>query len=162
MSFDKIFDLTAGVYFYFYKITNDTHKPTHHIYIHLFILLHPFYYPRTTLALSPVVTQIRGHIADPPLPSPPGIITPSFYRSRRVEHFVPSSTRVELYQPMLLLGDLSSWSFFFFSLIFANKFKSHHGGNGTQGPTLVVFEGNHRPPGRPASIHACKTTNQHI
>ena len=43
----------------------------------------------------------------------------AFFMVGRFQLFLPASTRVELCLPTLLIGDLSSWSFF----IFANKFK---------------------------------------
>ena len=69
----------------------------------LLLFFHPIYYPRTALlALPPVATQIRDHIAGPPPPSPlrcaPSLLKTHSLLSRLdfIEHFLPSSTRVEL------------------------------------------------------------------
>ena len=61
----------------------------------IFFFLHPIYYPRTTLALPP------SSNSDPELHSGPSSPLPTAARSfifiaRRVERFLPSSTRVEL------------------------------------------------------------------
>ena len=66
----------------------------------------------------------------------------TFFIARRVQHFLPSSTRVELYLPTLL-GALGRLSFVAFLHIKAN-ITTHCLGNRTQGPTLVyivVLEG---------------------
>ena len=54
----------------------------------------------------PVVTQIRGRIAGPSSPFSPRSV-PSFFIAIKTQHFLPSSTRVELCVPTLL-GALSS------------------------------------------------------
>ena len=66
-----------------------------------------------------VVTQIRGHIGGPPPPSPLRYNNAFTFIARRIQHFLPSSTRVDLYLPTLL-GALSSLSF---CCIFVNKVK---------------------------------------
>ena len=58
-----------------------------------------------------VVTQIWGHIAGSPPPSPLRFV-PCIFVARGRQPFLPSSTRVELRLPTL--GALSSWSFFYF------------------------------------------------
>ena len=64
----------------------------------------PIYYLRTILSPSlPVLTQIRGHIAGRPSPSPLRYV-PSFFLARRIQHFLPSSTRVELYYCLLTVA----------------------------------------------------------
>ena len=59
-----------------------------------------FFIPFVILALLspslPVPTQIRGHIAGPPPPSPLRYV-PSFLSREECSMFLPSSTRVELY-----------------------------------------------------------------
>ena len=97
----------------------------------------------------PVVTQIGGHIAGPPPPSPLLPYAPSFLSREEVRIFFPgrfASNCTYLYT-RTLLGALSSRSIFFF--IFANNVKSHHDENRTQKPTLLVlvFEGNQETPG---------------
>ena len=51
----------------------------------------------------PAVPQIRGHIAGPPPPSPLRYRALIFI-ARIIQHFLPSSTRVELHQVYLVLG----------------------------------------------------------
>ena len=58
-----------------------------------------------------VVTQIRGHITGHSPPSPPRFV-PCIFIARRLQLFLPSSTRVELsclsmYVPTLLVSALS-------------------------------------------------------
>ena len=55
----------------------------------------------------PVVTQIRGHIAGPSPPSPLRTVRSFIFIARKIQHFLPWSTRVELYLPTLL-GALSA------------------------------------------------------
>ena len=50
----------------------------------------------------PVVTQIRGHIAGLPSPPLPTTVRTFTFTARRIQHFLPSSTRVELNLPTLL------------------------------------------------------------
>ena len=55
----------------------------------------PFFNTLALLSRSlPVVTQIRGHIAGPP--PPPDYGTCLHFIARRIQHSLPSSTRVEL------------------------------------------------------------------
>ena len=65
---------------------------------------HPICYlrPSFTYVLPPssvVITQIRGHIAG--YPPPPLRYSSCIFIARRVQHFLPSSTRVELGLPTL-------------------------------------------------------------
>ena len=85
------------------------------------------------------ITQIWVHIAGPPPPRTR--YAPFFPIARRLQHFLPSSTRIGL-RPPTPLHDLNSWSLFCFV---ASKHKNHKVGESrTRGPTLVliVFEGN--------------------
>ena len=104
-----------------------------------------FFIPFAILALLsrslPVVTLTRGHLAGPTPPFPLRDMPSLLSREEFSIFFLSLSTRVELYL-LTLLGALCSWSLFFFC-VFANKVKSHDGGNRTQGQTLVVFEGDH-------------------
>ena len=58
----------------------------------------------------PVVAQTRGHIAGPPLASPLRYNNALIFIARRIQHFLPSSTRVESCLPSLL-GVLSTSAF---------------------------------------------------
>ena len=78
----------------------------------------PFVSPAVLSRFFPVISQIQGHIAGSPPPSPLRYVL-SFFIARRTQHFLPSLTRVELCVPMLL-GALSSC---YFSCIFENIFK---------------------------------------
>ena len=102
-------------------------------------ILFSSYHLFTTLApLSrslPVATQIRGHIAGAPPPSPLWHVPSFLSREEVIIFFLPSSTRVELYLPTLL-GALSSVDPHF-SFNFANKIKYRHGVNRTQGQANV-------------------------
>ena len=77
----------------------------------VFALLFLFFPPSHLLILSspcfssplPFVTQIRGHIAGTPPPFPLRCV-PSSFIARRVQQFLPSSTRVELCVHALLIG----------------------------------------------------------
>ena len=69
-----------------------------------------------------LVTQIRGHLTCFS-PSPLRFV-PWIFIARKFQLFLPSSTRVELCLPTLLIGALSSWSYFF---CFANKFENGYG-----------------------------------
>ena len=53
-----------------------------------FFFSRSMYYPRTTLALPPIVTQIRGHIVGPPPPSPLRYV-PSFLSREDFSIFCP-------------------------------------------------------------------------
>ena len=81
----------------------------------LFFFFHPIYYHRTTstttlLALPPNSNSDPGsHIGLPSPPSPLRYNNASIFIASRFRHFLPSSTRVELYLPTLL-GALSSCS----------------------------------------------------
>ena len=101
-----------------------------------------FFIPFIILALLsrslPVVTQIRGHIPGPPPPSPLRYNNAFVFIARRILHFLPSSTRVELCVRTLLRRRSQQLIFF----LCCCKNKDRDGGR-TQGPTLVVFEGNH-------------------
>ena len=62
-----------------------------------FFLRIPFIVLALVLSRSlPVASEIRGHTAGPPLPSPLRYV-PSYLITRRTQHFLPSSTRVELW-----------------------------------------------------------------
>lgn len=86
---------------------------------------------------SLIVTEIRDHIASS---SPPEYTSPPRYGTRlatssrkNVQHFLPMSTRVELY--LSALGALRSWC------LARNKTSRRRIEPGTS--TLVVFEVNH-------------------
>ena len=107
-----------------------------------FISLYPIYQPPATLALagSPsLVTQIRGHIAGPPPPSPLRYVPSSLSREDFIFSF---PRRLASIVPTHAVGR-SQQLIFFLAFLQGMKSKSHHGENRTQGPTLVVFEGNH-------------------
>ena len=53
----------------------------------------------------PAAPQIRGHIAVGPSPLLPTTVRGFIFIARRIQCFLPSSTRVELYLPTLLLRD---------------------------------------------------------
>ena len=98
---------------------------------------YPIYYPRTSLLALPS----RSSNSDPGSHSGPSFPLRTAVRSflfiaRRTQHFLPSSTLVRLCVPTLL-GAHSSYFFFFFCVL-ASKVKSQHGGNRTQGPTLLM------------------------
>ena len=66
------------------------------------IFCHPIYYPRTILALPP------SSNSDPGSYSGPSFLLPTTVRAfifiaRRTQHFLPSSTRVELCSQQLIL-----------------------------------------------------------
>ena len=95
----------------------------------------------TTFALPPSSNSDPGSDSGPSSPLPT-TVRAFILIARRIPCFLPSSTRLELYLHTLL-GALSSYPLLY--CFFANKIKSYHGGNRTQGPTIsiVVFEGNH-------------------
>ena len=76
-----------------------------------FFFGHPIYYPRTTLVLPPSSdSDPRAHSGrSSPLPTTVGAF---IVIARIIQHFLPSSTRVELYLPTLL-GALSSYPILF-------------------------------------------------
>ena len=116
-------------------------------FLPFFFFLNPIYYLRITLALPPSSRSDPGSHIGPSFPLPT-TVRAFIFIARNIQHFLPSSTRVKLHLPTLL-GALSSLLFF---CIFASEVKSHHGGNRTQGPSLlIVFGVTTRPPGRPAS-----------
>ena len=84
------------------------------------------------------ITQIRDHIAGSSPPSPLRFV-PCTFIARRFQLFLPLSTPVELCLPKLRALSSSSLLTFFASM----NSKSHHGGTGTPGLTLVTFEGYH-------------------
>ena len=97
--------------------------------------------PRTILALPPSTNSDPGSHSGPF--SPLSITVHAFVLiTRRIQHFFPHLFASNCTYPhaarrsQQLVEPL-------FCCIFANKVKSHHGGNRTQGPTLVVCEGNH-------------------
>ena len=97
-------------------------------------------------SLPPVVvaTQIRGHIAGSSPPSPLRFM-PCIFVARRLQPFLPLSTRVELRVPSLLIGVLSSCYVVGRSFsIFGKKTKSYLAEIRTPRPTLTAFEGNRR------------------
>ena len=65
--------------------------------------LHPIYHPRTILALPPSSNSDPGSHSGPSS-SLPTSARAYIFTARRIEHFLPSSTRVEFY----LAGALSS------------------------------------------------------
>ena len=76
------------------------------IYLRKKNILHPIYYPRTTLALPPTSNSDPGSHSGRSS-SLPTSARAFIFIARRIQHFLPSSTRVELYLPTLL-GALSS------------------------------------------------------
>ena len=60
--------------------------------------LHPIHYPCTTLALPPSSNSDAGSPSGPSSPLPTTVRAFIFIASR-IQHFLPSSTRVELYLP---------------------------------------------------------------
>ena len=103
------------------------------------VFFHPNNYPRTAVALLPVVKQIQGHIAGARPPSSLRYV-PSFLSQEEFSIFFPRRLAANVCLPTLL-GVLSAVDAFFACLQINSK--SLQGGNRTQGPTLVVFEGNH-------------------
>ena len=59
------------------------------------------HYPRTTLALPPSSNSDPGSHSGPSFPLPT-TVRAFIFIARRIQHFLPSSTRVELYLPTLL------------------------------------------------------------
>ena len=110
----------------------------------------PFIIPAPLSRSLPVVTQIRGHIAGPPPPSPLRHVL-SFLPRRESSIFFPG--RLASNQPTLL-GALSSSSLFFFAFLQIKSNLIVVGVELKDNQTLVVFEGettiSNRPPGRPA------------
>ena len=76
------------------------------IYLCNIFFLHPIYYPRTNLALPPSSNSDPGSHSRPSS-SLPTSARAFIFIARRSQHFLPSSTRVELYLPTLP-GALSS------------------------------------------------------
>ena len=113
-----------------------------------FFFLYPVYYPRNSLALPPSSNSDLGSHSGCSS-SLPTSARAFIFIARRTQHFLPSSTRVELYL-LTLLGALSSYPLFFACL----QIKSNLIMVGIElknKQTLVVFEGKTtRPPGRPA------------
>ena len=95
-----------------------------------FIILAPLSSPSL-----PVVTQIWGHIAGPP-PSPLRYV-PSFISREELSIFFPRRLASNCAYPRCYEALSAADPLFAFLQI---KPKSRHGGNRTQGPTLVVFE----------------------
>ena len=83
------------------------------IHFVIFFFLRPIYYLRTTLALLPSSNSIRSHIAGL-LPPPNSARTCLHFLSREEVsiYFVPSSIRVELYLPTLLVDPFFLLHFF--------------------------------------------------
>ena len=77
--------------------------------------LHPTYYPRTTLAPPSSSNSDQGSHSGPSS-SLPTSARAFIFTARRIQHFLPSWTRDELYLPTLL-GALSSWSLFPFAFL---------------------------------------------
>ena len=105
------------------------------------IFLHPTFISLALLVLRslPTAPQTRDHVANPPPPSPLLYACLPFYGENNSTFSSLVDSRQIVPTHTLLSAQRS-----FFSFIFANKVKSHHGGNRTQGPMLVVvFEGNH-------------------
>ena len=75
------------------------------IYLCNIFFLHPIYCPRTTLVLPPSYSDPGSHSGpSSPLPTSARVF---IFIARKSQHFLPSSTRVEMYIPTLL-GALSS------------------------------------------------------
>ena len=80
-----------------------TGRNNHIPFFATFFFLHPIYHPRTILALPPSSNSDPGSRIGPSS-SLPTSARAFIFTARRIEHFLPSSTRVELY----LAGALSS------------------------------------------------------
>ena len=107
---------------------------------------HPIYYPRTTLALPPSRNSDPGSHSGPS--SLPTTARAFFFSSREeLSIFFPRRLAWNCAYPCCWA--LSAVDPLF--CIFANKVKSHHGGNRTQGPTPGVFEGTHQTTGATGS-----------
>ena len=137
-----------------------------------------YYLRPSILSLLIVVTQIRGHIAGSSPPLPTTVRALHFYREKiSALSFVVDSRRIVLTHAITgvhnnqdqIWSEKLEWYIGFYVdhrswllwspvnrrsqqlilfFIFANKFKSRHGGIRTHGPTLVVvlivaFEGYH-------------------
>ena len=66
-----------------------------YIYIYIYYFLRPIYYPRTTRALPPSSNSDPWSDSGPSFPLPTTVRAFNFV-ARRIQHFLPSSTRVEL------------------------------------------------------------------
>ena len=117
-----------------------------------------FFIPFIILALLslpslPLVAQIRGRIAGPPPPSSPRH-APSFFIARKTQHFLPSSTRVELcaYPRCWSLSAVDS--FLHFRKLSEISPRTMGIELKDQLYTLAVYSRvtARRPPGRPASL----------
>ena len=103
------------------------------------IPLQHFFFPIPLIILAPlsrslpVVTQIRGHIAGPPPPSPLRHV-PSFLSREEFSIFFPRVDSRRIVPTYAARRSQQLNPFFFHS---ANKVKSHHGGNRTQEQTNV-------------------------
>ena len=114
-----------------------------HIPLQHFFFLHPLYYPRTTLALPPSINSNSDPGSDSRPSSPlPTTARDFIFIARRSQHFLLSLTDVEMYVPTHAARRSQQLILLLFC-VFAKKVKSHHGGNRTQGQTIVVFDGNH-------------------
>ena len=78
------------------------HVPPENIFMKVYIFpFHPIYYPHTTLALHPSSNSDPGSHSGPSSPLPTTVHAFIFI-GRRIQHFLPSSTRVEFYLPTLI------------------------------------------------------------
>ena len=126
------------------KTSIECHCPIRHLSRDFFYFFpHPNFYPRITLALPPSLPPCSssdpGSHSGPLLPPPHYGTCLHFYREKNSAFSSLVDSRGRLCLPTLL-GVLSVDLFFAFLQI---NSKSHHGGNRTQGPMLVAFEGNH-------------------
>ena len=69
--------------------------------VYFFLFFHAIYYPRTALALRPSSKSDPGSHSGPSSPLPTTVRAFVFI-AKRLQHFLPPSTRVELYLPTLL------------------------------------------------------------
>ena len=124
------------------------HRCTHQVFC--FFSFVPFnILALLSLAFPPslVVTQIRSHMADPPPPSALRYVPSNLSRDAIIlQHFLASSTRVDLCIPTLLGALFYGTSSTTFFMLFANIniFKSSpRWESKTQGPMLLILEGNY-------------------
>ena len=107
----------------------------HQAAMYLLFFFYPISYRRPSF-LPPSRNSDRSHIAGSSPPSPLRC-APCIFIARRLQPFLPSSTRVEIaptcarrsQQLILSILQISS--------------KSHHGGIRTPVPTVAAFDGNH-------------------
>ena len=114
-----------------------------------------FFIPFIILALLsrslPVVAPIRGHIVGPPLPSPPRYNNAFIFIARRIQYFLPSSTRVDsrrlasncAYPRCETPSAVDPFFYFFWHFCKYNQNLTTVGIEVRDQRYLVVFEGNH-------------------